>query len=831
MTGTVVPTGLFADRYALEGELGSGASAVVYRARDLQRGHAVAIKLLRTELAQSVGADGFLREIRVTQQLHHPNIVPVLDSGRFGEQLYFVLPLMEGGTLRQRLAREKQLPVADAVAITRQVSAALDHAHQQNLVHRDVKPGNILFTSGQACLADFGIARALERALDEPTTSTSIVRGTPPYMSPEQASGEKDLDGRSDIYSLACVVYEMLAGMQPFVGPTPQSVIAQRLAHPPRPLSVYRRGIPAAMERVLGRALSIVPADRYATAGEFAAALDAAQLEPEETATVSGVLTGRRLPWAILVAAGVAVTIFLGVRGSGSGWNAIPEGDRRRLAVMYFDILTPDDIPAYVATGLSEDLIDQLGSVRTLHVTSPAGVRPFRSGNVPVDSIGRALKVGTIVTGSLARVMDTLRVTVRLVDAATGKQLFSSTAQSLGRNLLALQDSLADKVAFLLRQRIGAEIALSESRRGARSQDAWELAQLASAEMQLALAASARRDGLAARSYAHADSLFAQAERIDPSWILPRVKRGRLALAMANLQVLAPPGMDSVAYFALSPPDRRLPWFRRALELADAAVRHTPGSADAFELRGQARFLLLGGRADDTLAAAAEKDLQTAVRLRPDVANGWASLAQLLYSDGRFDDAAVAARRAFEADAFFETRRTLAVAMNASLYAEQFGEASRWCAMGQAHYRDDPRFAECKVSLLGWTGRGRRDVDAGWRVLHEIEARDSTGVLRPSWAQRRLLIAAILARSGMRDSARALLRLVEQREGVEAAGRSALPAEAYVLVLLNDRLGAVARLEAFLRRVPGARRQTARHPWFRPLADDPRFLTLVTSAQ
>lgn len=830
MTGIAQPTGILADRYLIEEQLGNGATAVVYRARDMQRGHAVAIKLLRVELAQSVGADRFLKEIRVTQQLHHPHIVPVIDSGRIGDQLYFVLPAMDGGTLRAKLVREKQLPIPEAVAIARSIAAALDHAHQRNLVHRDVKPENILFTSGQACLADFGIARALERALDETTTSTSVVRGTPPYMSPEQASGETDLDGRSDIYSLACVLYEMIAGIQPFVGPTPQSVIAQRLAHPPRSLGVYRRGVPPAVERVIMKAMSITPADRQATAGEFEQALAAALADPTG-GPAAGSLFTRRMVLAGIGAASISAAALWGLRGDNDEWNTIPDGDRRRVAVLYFDALTPDDVPAHVVTGLTEDLIDQLGGVRTLRVTSSAGVRQYRSGNVSIDSIGRALKVGTIVTGSVSRNNDTLGVIVRLVDASNGQQLFSSSAQSLGRNLFALQDSLSGKVAFLLRQRIGAEIALSESRRGARSSQAWELVQLANAEMQLALTTGGRRGGQAAQSYAYADSLFAQAERLDPGWIFPRVKRGRLALAMANLPAMAPPGTDSLAYFALAPPERRMAWFRRAFDLADAAVRHSPRSAEAFELRGQARLLLLGGRADDSLAAAAEKDLRTAVDLRPLAANGWASLAQLLYSEGRFDDAAVAARRAMEADEFFETRRTLAVAFSASLYAEQFAEARRWCALGQAHYRDDPRFAECELTLLGWTGRGLRDVEQSWRLLNDVEHRDSTGVLRPSWAQRRLLVGAILARSGMRDSARALLRVVERQEGEEAARRTALPAEAYLLVLLDERADAIGRLDQFLRKVPGMRKQLARHPWFRPLTDHPRFIALVGTAR
>src|SRR5688500_7952570 len=271
-----VLTGTFAGRYTIDRELGSGATATVYLARDTQRGMAVAVKLLRPELTQSVGADRFLREIKLNEKLHHPHIVSVLDSGEHEGRLYFVLPHMEDGSLRQMLQREKQLPIETAISIARTIAQALDYAHQQKLIHRDVKPENILFTSGQACLADFGIARALERAMDESTTDSGLVRGTPAYMSPEQASGSKEYDGRSDQYSLACVLYEMLAGVPAFIGPTPEAVIAQRFQHPPRELRVYRPTVPASVEAVLLTALSISPADRYESTGTFGKALDSA---------------------------------------------------------------------------------------------------------------------------------------------------------------------------------------------------------------------------------------------------------------------------------------------------------------------------------------------------------------------------------------------------------------------------------------------------------------------------------------------------------------------------------------------------------------------------
>ena len=314
-----VLSGTFAGRYTIERELGSGATATVYLARDTQRGINVAVKLLRPELAQSVGAERFLREIRLNEKLHHPHIVPVLDSGEYDGRLYFVLPLMEDGSLRQLLMREKQLPIEQAIAITKTIAEALHYAHQQNLIHRDVKPENILFTSGQACLADFGIAKAVERALDQSTTESGMVRGTPAYMSPEQASGSRQYDGRSDQYSLACVLYEMLAGVPAFIGPTPEAVIAQRFQHPPRELRVYRPSVPPSIETAITKALAISPADRFATLAEFAAALQTTQSSPGIESRVSGpsvALTRPRVfafTGAVLAFAAVAALIGNGL--------------------------------------------------------------------------------------------------------------------------------------------------------------------------------------------------------------------------------------------------------------------------------------------------------------------------------------------------------------------------------------------------------------------------------------------------------------------------------------------------------------------------------------
>jgi tetratricopeptide (TPR) repeat protein len=298
-----------ADRYAVGRELGHGGMAHVYLARDLRHGRDVALKVLRPELAASLGTDRFLREIRIEAGLQHPHILPLHDSGAVDGLLYYVMPFVQGETLRDRLAREKQLPVPDAVRIAREVADALSYAHAHNIVHRDIKPGNILLSAGHAVVADFGIARAITAAAGDQVTEAGLAVGTPDYMSPEQATGETTLDGRTDVYALGCVLYEMLVGDPPFRGRTAQAVLARHLHDPPPPLRVRRPSVPAVVEEAVMTALAKVPADRFATAAEFVEALDAGT-RPRRDRSVSRTLSGLGVRGAAL--AGVALFAALG---------------------------------------------------------------------------------------------------------------------------------------------------------------------------------------------------------------------------------------------------------------------------------------------------------------------------------------------------------------------------------------------------------------------------------------------------------------------------------------------------------------------------------------
>ncbi|HET8623653.1 MAG TPA: serine/threonine-protein kinase [Gemmatimonadales bacterium] len=273
---------LLRDRYTIDHELGHGGMAVVYLAHDLEHSRPVALKLLRPGLVASLGPARFLREIRLTAELQHPNILPVLDSGDAGGQLWFTMPYIEGETLRGRLGREIQLSVDEAIRIAREIASALDYAHQRAIVHRDIKPENILLSQGHALVADFGIAKALGEAAGSRLTETGLVIGTAAYMSPEQAAGEA-VDARTDLYSLGCLLYESLAGEPPFTGPTGQALIMKRLAGPPRSLRIIRPDVPIAVDLAIQHALAPEPEDRFASAAELAHALTV-QSPPEATA-------------------------------------------------------------------------------------------------------------------------------------------------------------------------------------------------------------------------------------------------------------------------------------------------------------------------------------------------------------------------------------------------------------------------------------------------------------------------------------------------------------------------------------------------------------------
>jgi TolB-like protein len=455
------------DRYRLVRELGRGGMATVWLAQDLRHDRPVALKLLHQELAASLGPERFLREIHTAGRLQHPHILPVLDSGNAPlpgrpDLLWYTMPYVEGETLRERLRRERQLPVDDALRIGQEIALALDHAHRHGVVHRDVKPENILLAD-QALLADFGIARALG---DEGRiTETGMTVGTPAYMSPEQASATRELDGRSDIYSLGCVLYEMLAGEPPHSAATAQAIIGRRLSEPAPPV---RRARPAAspeVEQAVATALAPIPADRFRTAGEMAEALDRARRRGGARALGRWGAGARRRALLLMgILAALAVGTF-GVRVGVRRWGARVPGEesgrvagaapaedpRPSVAVLPLVNLSPDRENEYFSDGMTEELITALGKVEGLRVAARTSAFAFKGKEADVREIGAKLNVGTVLEGSVRRAGRRLRVTAQLVSTKDGYHLWSEEYDRELADVFAVQDDLARAIVGALR--------------------------------------------------------------------------------------------------------------------------------------------------------------------------------------------------------------------------------------------------------------------------------------------------------------------------------------------------------------------------------------------
>jgi serine/threonine-protein kinase len=453
-----------ADRYLIEHELGRGGMAIVYLAEDRKHQRRVALKVLRPELAASVTGERFLREITTAARLAHPNILPLFDSGEADGTLYYTMPYIEGESLRDRLNREKQLPIEDALRITKEVAEALGHAHEQGIVHRDMKPENILFQGGHALVADFGIARAVSAAGVETLTETGLAVGTPAYMSPEQASGSKDIDARSDLYSLGCVLYEMLAGEPPYSATTAQALIAKKLSEPLPRISVVREAVPAAVEAALTKALSKNGVDRFRTAADFAAALTApAVTPPRQTRRLrSRVAMLGVLVIALVVSGAYGAWWFFATGRPGTlfGRGVIDPGDRVLLAD--FVNLTDDTTLAYA---VSEGVRALLGDPRIVRLVDPANVRGTlaRMGRAPdtrldepvAREVAERENAKVFVAGEVSRLGAGYQLTARVVQTTDGVELLRERVTA--RDLNGVIDAV-DRLGGKLRRVIGESI-------------------------------------------------------------------------------------------------------------------------------------------------------------------------------------------------------------------------------------------------------------------------------------------------------------------------------------------------------------------------------------
>jgi serine/threonine protein kinase/tetratricopeptide (TPR) repeat protein len=654
------------ERYAFERELGRGGMAVVYLAHDLRHDRPVALKVLHPELAATMGPERFQREIRFAARLQHPHVLTVLDSGEAAGRLWFTMPFVEGESLRDRLRRERQLPVDVALQIGREAARALDYAHQQGIVHRDIKPENILLTrDGSTLVADFGIARALEG--DDGLTQTGLAIGTPAYMSPEQAAGEKAVDGRTDVYALGAVLYEMLAGEPPFTAPTAQAMIARRVSEPPPSVRRTRPNVPEAVDRAIQRALAPVAADRFASAAELARALQAPSTTEASTVATAEAAPGipspargtHRRPVPVL-----AITLITGFllglgvlfawRHSLDGGSAAPGGGPRVLAVLPFENLG-DSSTEYFADGVTDAVRGKLSSLPGLQVIASTSSNEYKSSGKPLPVIARELQADYLLIARIrwAKAADgssRVKVSPELVDVGRGgspKVKWQQPFDAEITDVFTVQADIADQVADAL------DLALGTGQKQTLTER--PTANLAAYDAFLKGQASGGLDLRDASSLRTAINYYEQAVALDSTFAVAWAALGRahggFYYNVTPTQASAAASKAAVERSIALAPGRPEPWmslceyrqtvevdYKQALEACGKGLAQTPENADLLASAALAEQAL--GRWD-----AAVRTLEKARRLDPRSATTARRLTHTLLRLRRYPEALAAADR------------------------------------------------------------------------------------------------------------------------------------------------------------------------------------------
>jgi TolB-like protein/Tfp pilus assembly protein PilF/predicted Ser/Thr protein kinase len=656
--------------YTLERELGRGGMATVFLAQDLKHDRPVALKVLHPELAASLGPDRFQREIRFAARLQHPHILTVLDSGEAGGRLWFTMPFVEGESLRDRLRRERQLPLEDALQIAREAARALDYAHQHGIVHRDIKPENILLTrDGSTLVADFGIARALEG--EDQLTQTGLVIGTPAYMSPEQASGDKGIDARTDVYSLGAVLYEMLAGEAPYTGPTAQAVIAKRLMDPVPSVRRVRPNVPEGVNQAIQRALAPVVADRFGSAGDFARALQSAgtpvttptavtPIAPPPATPAVASTRGHRGPPVLAVTLLMGFLLGLGVlfawRRSHPG--AVEDGNSKVLAVLPFENVG-DSANAYLADGITNELRGKLSELAHLQVIASGSSNQYRRTSKPPQDVARELGADYLLTATvqwekLPDGSSRVRVSPELVDVTPGHAPRTKWQQPFDAaitDVFQVQADIAGQVASALNVALGAGQKQTLTERPTENLAAYDAFLKGEATQGLVIG-----DPPSLRS---AITYYEQAVALDSTFGLAWAQ-----LARANASY----------YFNVTPNPANADAARRAAEQAMALAPERPESQLAIgTYHGQVR-------GDNTKGLAA---YEAGLRVAPDNTDLLTSAALSEQSLGRWETSAKHLERAWALDPRSATtaRRLAQNLLRLKRYAEAEAAADRGLAV------------------------------------------------------------------------------------------------------------------------------------------------------
>jgi serine/threonine-protein kinase len=432
--------------------------ATAWLAEDLRHHRPVAVKVLQPSLAQSLGAERFLREIRIAAGLTHPHILPLLDSGEASGFLYYVMPYIAGESLRQKLVREGALPVGETARLLREIVDALAKAHRAGIVHRDIKPENVLLADGHAQVTDFGVAKAVSEAGGDRTlTMAGMAVGTPAYMAPEQAAGDPHVDHRADLYAVGVVAYEMLTGRPPFTGATPQQVLAAHVTTPPEPVTKHR-SLPAPLADLVMRCLAKHPADRPQTAEQLMPVLDAVATPGTATAALAATAAPRprrvpvRAALALLLAAAVAAGVYaVARRGSAPAGGAAAGEAALSVAVLPFTNLSGDTSTEYFSDGISEEILNAVGQLPGVLVPARSSAFAFKGQNLPVSEVARRLQVAHVLEGSVQRAGKRVRITAQLVDARSGFQRWSGKYDRDATDIFAVEDEISRAIAGALR--------------------------------------------------------------------------------------------------------------------------------------------------------------------------------------------------------------------------------------------------------------------------------------------------------------------------------------------------------------------------------------------
>jgi serine/threonine-protein kinase len=840
------------DRYDIERELGQGGMATVYLAKDVRHEREVAIKVLHPELSASIGAGRFEREIKLAARLQHPHILGLYDSGETEKLLYYVMPFVKGESLRDRLEREGQLPIDDAIQIALEVADALGHAHAQGVVHRDIKPENILLSGGHALVADFGIARAATEAGGSKLTQTGMAVGTPVYMAPEQAVGDQ-VGPTTDLYSLGCVLYEMLAGEPPFLAKSAQALMARHAMEAVPSVRIVRNTVPEEVEDAIFASMAKVPADRPQNAAQFAELLGmplgatasrrSAIRHTASRRVPTGVTRGYEpeiLPWWRSRAA-LAVIGLLVLGGGFAAWQLLAGGRRtvlspadaalaRKVAVLYFDNPSANPELDPVTDGLTEQLIATLRTAR-IDVVSRTGVLPYRGTDIEVDSVARALQVGTIVRGSVALEGNSVRISTWLTNAE-GTDLGQRDNVTVPRDSLVLaSDRVAREVAEKLRSRIGEGVQLAETQARAGNQEAFILLQRAEKTRNDAEQTAVSSPAEAVPLLTRADSLLELAARADPAWADPLVVRGEVALQRSRLAAEDRAGiLDS------------------GLALSNRALALDPGNARSLALRGSLQYAIWAiTRTDETslrktLLDSAEANLLSATRADPTLGGAYATLSNIMYERKDVQTALKMALDAYTADRYLSNSAAVLNRLFFSNYdLEQFGEADRWCDEGHERFPGNLTFTMCQLWLMTAPDE-QPDAPKAWRAVAQVDsllANRPAGVREFQSRLARILAAAAFGKrtagtpSPLADSARrVLLRTRPEDRAVDPGGE--LPGyEAVARVRIGDHEEAIALLRGYVAANPDHSFNVGQniHWWWRDIRTLPAFASLLARRQ